>query len=129
MNVPCPVALAALFFALPALAASEQADDQVIVQKDLSPGVRLHSVDGKRQHFARTFRLASGTHVFGFNYAYDVERDQGGRWVSRFTVKCSFDQGGSYTLRSKDGKVPDQIPLIWIESTHQAAPTCARTGA
>jgi hypothetical protein len=129
MKVPCSVVLATLFLALPTLALSKQSDAQVSVQKELSPGVRLYSVNGERQRFARTIRLASGTHVFRFNYAYDNKRDHGGKWVSRFTVECSFDQAGTYTLRSKDSKVPDQVPIIWIESQNQAAPKCARTGA
>ena len=126
----CAFAVASLFVATPTLAVSKQSDAQaVIVKKDLSPGVRLESVNGERKRFAKSIPLASGTHVFEFTYAYDAKRDQGGPWVSRFAFECSLDTAGTYTLHSKDSKVPDMAPAIWIESTNQVAPKCARIGA
>jgi hypothetical protein len=130
MKTLCSFALASLLVALPTLAVSKQADSEaVMVQKELSPGVRLHAVDGERKRFAKTIPLASGTHVFEFTYAYDAERDQGGPWVSRFAFECSIGIPGTYTLRSKDSKVADMAPVIWIESANQVAPQCTRIGA
>ena len=115
--------------AVPSLAKSKQEDSSgILVKKDLSPGVELLSVDGSRHRFARDMSLDSGTHIFVFTYAYDERRDQNGRWVSRLTYKCVLDSPGTYTLRSKDSRVGDQVPTIWIESNRKAPPECSEMG-
>ena len=122
-------ALTALLVALPCLAASEQLDSHVVlVTKHLSPGVRLHAVDGERQHFPRSLSLGSGTHVLEFNYAYDANRDHNGPWVSRFKIECSFSGPGTYSLRSRDTPVADLTPNIWLESEQQSTPKCTKVG-
>ena len=130
MKTSCAFALASLLVAAPTVAASKESDTQaVIVKKDLSPGVRLHSVNGERKRFDKIIPLDSGTHIFEFTYAYDAERDQGGPWVSRFAFECSLVGAGTYTLHSKDSKVAEMVPVIWIESTNQVPPKCTRIGA
>ena len=102
MKTLCSFALASLLVALPTLAVSKQPDSEaVMVQKELSPGVRLHAVDGERKRFAKTIPLASGTHVFEFTYAYDAERDQGGPWVSRFAFAVFISTVDRAVTRAK----------------------------
>ena len=130
MKILCLFALVSALLAVPTLAVSKQVDSQAIaVKKDLSPGVRLITINGEPQRFSKAIALTSGTHTFEFNYAFDFSHDQSGRWVSKFTFECSFDTAGTYTLRSKDQRVPVQTPMIWIESADSAAPKCKWVGA
>ena len=130
MRIPCSFALVAILAAHPTLAAPGQSDAQaILIQKDLSPGVRLHSVDGERKRSSKPIPLVSGVHLLKFTYAYDAQRDQSGPWVNWFTFECSIDAAGTYTLRSKDSKFPDMTPTIWIESANQVAPKCIRIDA
>lgn len=102
---------------------------EIVVQKQLSNGVRLHAVDGKDGRFSNAFTLTPGTHVFEFRYAYDSDHEQNGIWVSKFVFECVIDHLGTYTLRSQDSRVAKRTPTIWIESSGNRLPSCKQIAA
>ncbi|MUV14602.1 hypothetical protein [Noviluteimonas gilva] len=101
------------------------ANPSVTLQRDLSPGVRLHSVDGQRvwPTEGRTVELSPGVHTLQIRYAFDFQRDQNGGFVATYDFECEFAGTGPYTLRSKDSRIVERVPTIWIEGNGQA-PNC-----
>jgi hypothetical protein len=96
------------------------------LMKDLSRGVRLHSVDGQRVWPAQGKRidLSPGVHTLQFRYTFDFEREQDGGFVATYEFACEFTGTGPYVLRSRDSRVTERVPTIWIETNGQAAPRC-----
>jgi len=94
--------------------------------KDLSRGVRLHSVDGQRVWPLQGKRIdvSPGFHTLQFRYAFDFQREQNGGFVVTYEFECEFTGTGPYILRSKDSRVTELVPRIWIETNGQAAPRC-----
>ena len=103
------------------------ANGSVTLQRDLSPGVRLHSVDGQRvwPSEGRRVELSPGVHTLQIRYAFDFERDQNGGFVATYEFECDFTGAGPYTLRSKDSRIVERVPTIWIEGDGQAPPNCS----
>ncbi|UHQ18791.1 hypothetical protein LVB87_11420 [Lysobacter sp. KIS68-7] len=94
--------------------------------KDLSRGVRLHSIDGQRVWplQGRRIDVTPGLHTLQFRYAFDFQRAQNGGFVTMLEFKCAFTGAGPYILRSRDRRVTELEPEIWIEVNGQASPRC-----
>ena len=96
------------------------------LMSDLSRGVRLHRVDGQRVWPLQGKRIdvSPGLHTLQFRYAFDFQREQNGGFVVTYEFECTFTGAGPYILRSRDSRVTERVPRIWIETKGQAAPRC-----
>ena len=71
----------------------------------------------------RHVEVSPGVHTLQIRYAFDFERQQNGGFVAIYEFECDFTGTGPYILRSKDSRIIERVPTIWIEANGQA-PHC-----